>query len=187
MVKDKVELFSVHDKTGKLIKMISFQADFDSENPQVNAAKFAYGNQYLITGGNDRVIRAWKLDVDKEKDIVTGVGSPKKFVSHTTPIQHLDITFDHELVASIGSEEEKRCLIHDFATGTLVNELTFSEQENSEHMSFRGCIFSLHRKYLYTLVSEEDKNSYVTQWDAKSGEFHNLTTVKVHQGLCKQF
>ena len=187
IVKDFIEVYSADKASGKLNKMYSFQADFDKENAQVNAAIFAYGNQYIITGGNDTIIRVWKLDINKESDTITGAQCIRKFGSHTTPIQHIDLTFDHQLIASIASNEEKNCLIHDFSTATLVNELTFSEQYNQENMAFQGCFFSLHRKYLYTLVSEKGKNSYVTKWDAKSREFNNLTTIKIHNGFCSNF
>ena len=187
MLKEFVEVYSLDKATGKLNKMCSFQADFDKQDPRVNAAIFAYGNQYIITGGNDTVIRAWKLDINKEFDTVTGAQSIRQFTSHKTPIQHIDLTFDHQLLASIASEDEKVCLIHDFSTASLVNELTFSEQCGQDNMAFRGWFFSLHKKYLYTLVSDVGKNSYVTKWDAKSREFHNLTTIKIHKGLCTKF
>jgi WD40 repeat protein len=182
-----VEIHKLDKETGKLTMMHRFQADFDTENPKVNTAEFLYENQYVVTGGNDKVVRAWKLDIGKDNDIVKGVGHPRKFTSHTTPIQHVDVTFDHELIASVGSAEEKRCLIHDFQTCTLTNELTFSEKVGAENMAFKGCVFSLHRKYLYTLVSEPGKKSYVTRWDAKSGEFRNLNTITVATNECKNF
>lgn len=182
-----VEIYKLDQDTGKLTIMYRFQADFDPENPQVNTAEFVYGNQYVVTGGNDKIVRAWKLDINKDTDVVTGVGYPRKFTSHTTPIQHVDVTFDQEFIASVGSAEEKRCLIHDFQTCTMTNELTFSENIGAENMAFKGCVFSLHRKYLYTLVSEPGKKSYVTRWDAKSGEFHNLSTIAVASNECKNF
>lgn len=185
--REYVHIFSIDKKNGALKAMYKFQADFYREDPKVNAVEFLYNNQYVITGGNDKVVRVWRLEIDKVADRVTGVGQPKKFTSHTTPIQHVDVTFDHELIASVGSDDEKRCLIHDLQNGTLTNELTFSEKHGEENMAFKGCVFSHHRKYLYTLVSEPGKKSYVTQWDAKSGEFRNLTTVKISNTPCKNF
>lgn len=102
-------------------------------------------------------------------------------------MKHVDVTFDHEIVASIASGDEKRCLIHNFKTGALINELTFSERNDDDNMAFKGCIFSHDRKYLYTLVSDKGKKSYVTQWDAKNGEFVNLRTVLISDSECINF
>ncbi|CAI2373648.1 unnamed protein product [Moneuplotes crassus] len=185
--KDVVQLYKVIPETGKLTMMTEFQADFDSENPHVNTVEFLYENKQVITGGNDTILRVWSLNIDKKKDLVTDVKEFKKYKSHTTPIAHIDVTFDHELVASIGSGDDKQCLIHDFATGNLLNELTFSEKTGQPNMSFQGCIFSPSRRYLYTLASEAGKKSYVTRWDAKSEDFKNLNTIKVADNYCPHF
>jgi len=184
---DSVQLFSIDNKTGKLTKMHTFKADFHPEDARVNTAEFIYGNEYVITGGNDTAIRVWKLQIDKDNDVVRGAKEYRKYDSHQNPITHLDVTFDHELVSSISSGDEKSCLIHDFQSGKLLNELTFSEKHGAENLSIKGCYFSLHRKYLYTLASDPGKNSYVTRWDAKSTEFKNLNTIKVANDHCENF
>ena len=182
-----VELFKIGKEDGKMKRMFRFQADFAENDAKVNAVEFLYDNKYVVTGGNDCVVKVWKLEVNSKLDEVTGVGVPRKYTSHTTPVHHVDVTFDHELIASVGSSEEKRCLIHNLNTGTLSNELTFSERNDDDNMAFKGCIFSHHRKYLYTLVSDKGKKSYVTQWNAKNGEFENLRTVKISEGECTNF
>ena len=127
------------------------------------------------------------MQIDKANDVVLGAKEHKRYTSHQSPITHLDVTFDHELVTSTAAGDEKRCLIHDFQSGKLLNELTFSEKTGHENLTFRGSIFSLNRKYLYTLASDIGKNSYVTRWDAKSENFKNLNTVKVSDNFCPNF
>jgi len=186
-IEDSVELYKINPKTGKFTFMIKFQADFHAENAHVNSVEFIYENKSVVTGGNDGVVRVWKLEIDKDQDTVTEVNQFKSYKSHSNPITHLDVTFDQELVASVASGDEKKVLIHDFQTGNLLNELTFSEKLGQENMAFHGCIFSVSRRYLYTLASEEGKGSYVTRWDAKSEEFKNLNTIKVSNIHCTNF
>lgn len=178
-VGNMVDLYKLDEKSGKITKMHAFKADFEGN---VNCAVFLHENQYVVTGGDDKIVRAWKLDINKNDDVVTGAKEIRKFTSHITPVTNLDVTFNHELIASIGSSDEKHCLIHDFQTGSLLNELTFQED-----LAFVGCIFSLHAKYLYTLVSEKGKSSYVTRWDAKRREFPSLNTVKIDNSYCPHF
>ena len=186
-VGDHIELYKVIKETGDIIFMNKFKADFHPDQPKVLTSEFGYGNDYIVTGGNDSIIKVWKFKIDKEKDIPTQIEErPVKITSHTTPISKTSVTFDHDLIASIGSSDEKRCLVHDFKKGILLSELTFSERENDEFFGFNDCTFSYHRKYLYTLVSLGSRNSYVAQWDVLSGNFENLTTIKVHNGPCKQ-
>lgn len=181
-----VEIFKIDQETGKMTMMQKIQADF-GKNAKVNTVEFIYGNQHIVTGGNDCCVRVWKLNVDKQKDEVTDAYKLQEYTSHQTPVTKVDVTFDHDLIASIGSEEEKTVYIHDFKTGSLVNELTFSEKHGSDLMGFQGCIFSHHRKYLYTLASEPGKKSYVTRWETQSGEFRNLNTIKVADNFCANF
>lgn len=182
-----VGLYKLIPETGKVQKMVEFDADFSTSEAKVNCIEFLYGNKYVITGGNDATVRVWKLKIDQKNDTVKSVEEYKAYKDHKSPIKHVSVTFDHELVASIGSGEEKECLVHDFITGNLLNELTFSEKAGQENMTFRGCIFSPSRRYLFTLASDEGKKSYVTRWDAKSEDFKNLNTVKVDDGYCPHF
>lgn len=182
---DQVEIFSIVKETGKFTPMFKFKADFSKDSPRVNTAKFVYGNEYIVTGGNDKTVRVWKLKIDKNKDLITDVEKVNQITTHTTSITHVDVTFDKQLIASIGHPDEKQVLIHGMQQQEPSNELTFSEKINDENFNFYSALFSHHRKFLYTLASLGSRSSYVTQWDALSPNFESLQTVKVHSGPCK--
>ena len=53
-----------------------------------------------------------------------------------------------------------------------------------ENLDFVSCVFSLNRKYLYTLMCSEGTKTYLTKWESEDGEFDKQHTVTVHKSQC---
>ena len=103
-----------------------------------------------------------------------------RFEKIESKVLSVSATFDHDLVAIVG-EKEQACKIYGFEKGQFIRNLTFNEKIGSPLKEFKSAIFSLNRKSLYTLCSNSTGKSYVTKWDAESGEFPSQKVISLHQ------
>ena len=61
---EQVWIFEVNRKDGKLSVLQKFQADFEKENPSLNHAALSFDKTILATGGDDMLIRVYRLSKD---------------------------------------------------------------------------------------------------------------------------
>ena len=56
-----LNMFQIDKKTGKLAKLLAFQADFAEENPSINHAAISLDNTLLATAGDDKAVRVYAI------------------------------------------------------------------------------------------------------------------------------
>eukprot|EP00347_Sterkiella_histriomuscorum_P010848 403374692 len=168
----KVVFYKIDVKSGKLEKLQEFQADFKKEEASVNCCKYSKDNSLLATGGDDFVVRVFKLDTKDYKSSEKILELP----GHYEPINAVDFSPDKKLL--ISSSTDKSCIIFNLEKrGQKVQKLTFNDGLTSEskNMLMRGCFFSNDGKFIYTLATQTRSKSYLIKWQNKE----NFDPVKV--------
>ena len=126
------------------------QGEFHYTNSELSVAHFAYDNKMIVVGDKKGRVASYKLIIKDSQ--VKSVELVNEFKGLSSPVRAISVTFDHDLLACV-EKGGKECQIFDFKTGSHIRNLTFSENNKSENSEFVSCVFSLNRKYLYTLMN----------------------------------
>lgn len=163
----------------KLIKLIEFVADFlKGDEASLNCCKLSYDNCLIATGGDDCSARLYSLTSSNTFSPDTlPIGDMKPIVTlegHCAPVNCVSFSSDNKLLVT--SSSDRSCIIFNVdranprTLGQRLHKLTFSDGTNDlKNMLMRGCFFSIDSRYVYTLATENRRNSYLIKWSNKGG------------------
>lgn len=69
-IKNECILFEINEETGPQV-LLRFVTDFSEKHPRQVVAKFANNEDFILTGGDDKTLRLWKLKFEQD-----GTGIP---------------------------------------------------------------------------------------------------------------
>ena len=61
---ESVGLYKIDVQTGKLISILKFQGDFSKVDASLNQCVLSFDNTMIVTGGDDSIVRLFKLSKD---------------------------------------------------------------------------------------------------------------------------
>ena len=155
---------------------MEFVADFKKgEEVSVNCCRLSSDNGLIATGGEDCLVRVFKLDAANGFKVNTGEETKAIMTleGHCDPVNCVDFSSDSKLLVS--SSTDRSCIIFNVDTtskfkGQRLHKLTFSDGLNdTKNMLMRGCFFSKDCNSVYTLATHTKQKSYLIQWQNASG------------------
>jgi hypothetical protein len=107
-----------------------------------------YDNKELIVGDEAGRLSTIKFKFQGGK--ISGFNKHTEYLGLAGKVKSVAITHDHDILA-VTSEGKPCCKIYDVKNGKFIRNLTFSESHGGPNLDMEVVIFSLNRKYLYTL------------------------------------
>ena len=156
-----LNMFQIDKKTGKLAKLLAFQADFAEENPSINHAAISLDNTLLATAGDDKAVRVYKISSDFKKNELE-----LEFKKAEQPVVSVDISRNNKLLVA-GSKDGNAYIIDLTKKGEICQKLTFKPAPNQRNMKIQSCLFDKDNT-VYTLATWPQMPSYVIRWQGNS-------------------
>jgi WD40 repeat protein len=156
-----------------------------------NCCRWSRDNAGLAVGGDDKVLRLYKV-TSKDFKGEMPLACELKDGGHTEAINTIDISPGKSLVVSAGND----CTgcIFDLATKKCIKKLTFRDKTctdirgNPDNTNFliRGCFFSNCGRFVYLLAAKMRYKSFLVRYEVqKIGgnqvDFRPISTLEVHQ------
>ena len=158
-----VALFKIDVKTGKLIELLKFQADFATPDASANHCTLSYDNTLLATGGDDSTIRIFTLAKDFK-----AVEEKIEVKAATMAITCLDINRDNTVM--VATSKDSFAYLIDLSHKQMgkikpqvLQKLSFKNQPNAKSMMMRSCIIRRDNS-VYTLAQMPQQPSYLILW-----------------------
>ncbi|SBT71262.1 guanine nucleotide-exchange factor SEC12, putative [Plasmodium malariae] len=179
-VRNECVIFQINEETGPNI-LLTFVTDFSEKNSRQVVVKFSSNDDLIITGGEDKTLRLWKLKLTNDNkyvhvhnnlylDITKAVEHLGDFTGHDDSIKDCDITLDERIIISCSSDNSLKL----WDTQSLINlhtEQMKNPQNSNDKLNFRCCKFlkniDIKKEYSYTLLTTAYTtrgNSYLIIW-----------------------
>ncbi len=180
-------IYSIKAKDAKIsgvdtLKLCEFQADFsESDYKSVNCVEF-FDQQHLITGGEDGVVRLWKLDTSNRKEYK--VKEKLELVKSKGPIMSIHLHPSKPWVCC-GAKDGSVYVIN---IDSIINKKNNSHKNNDNeknkkdnqfvmcsHVSTansttcRGACFSNDGNHVISILCEKNKASNLIKWKLLEG------------------
>lgn len=175
---------------GNLELLHKFQTDFKEIEASSNCCRWSRDNAGLAVGGDDKVLRLYKVtskDFKGEMPLVCEL----KEGGHSEAINSVDISPGKTLIVSAGND--CTASIFDLATKKCIKKLTFRDKTctdargNPDNTNFliRGCFFSNCGRYIYLLAAKMRYKSFLVKYEVQVGgankvDFMPISTLEVH-------
>ena len=174
---------------GTLELLHKFQTDFREIEPSSNCCRWSRDNQGLAVGGDDKVIRLYKVtskDFKGEMPLVCELNEG----GHTEAINSLDISPGKTLIVSAGND--CTASIFDLATKKCIKKLSFRDKNckdakgnpDSSNFLIRGCFFTNCGRFVYLLAAKMRYKSFLVKYEVLINgsviDFRPISTLEVH-------
>ncbi|CRG96212.1 ER membrane protein Sec12, putative [Plasmodium gallinaceum] len=180
-LKNECILFKINEETGPSI-LLNFITDFAEKNPRQVVVKFSENQDFILTGGDDKTLRLWKLKFTKDSSFIhvtndlyldskTAVEHLGDFIGHDESIKDCDITFDENIVCTCSSDYSLK-IWDTYRYINLHTEFMKNPKNKNDKLIFRCCKFlkksNIIREYTYSLLTTASSargNSFLIIWN----------------------
>ena len=155
-------IYKIHPKEKKLEELQRFQTDFGDKDSFSNTLRWSAKNTGLAVGGDDRVIRLYK--VKSATDFTTPFEKSLELKGgHYEPINCIDISASKKFLISSGND--CTMIIWSLEKRSLIKKMTMADNEgpSRDNFSIKGCCFSPCENYIYMLASKRS-GSFVVKY-----------------------
>lgn len=170
-LRNECVLFEINEETGPHV-LLSFVTDFSEKNPRQVVAKFSNQEDFILTGGDDKTLRLWKLKLSNDSTGVS-IRLMNKNCKQSKEISSKS-SFQSSKEGGDGSSNSGRTTVHAQSSDTV-----YLDPKNAiEHIgdfighdeSIKDCDICLNDTVLATCSSDYS----LRIWDVRN--FANLCT-----------
>ncbi|GAW80932.1 guanine nucleotide-exchange factor SEC12 [Plasmodium gonderi] len=186
-VRNECVIFQINEETGPNI-IHKFLTDFSEKNARQVVVKFSDVSNYILTGGEDKTLRIWKLKltndnkdgniaVGKKKDIFienpssSAVEHVGDFKGHEECIKDCDISHDEKIICTCSTDKSLKIWdVNNFSN--LHTEQMMNPKNKNDKLNFRCCKFLKNSQtmdtFFYILLTTaytSRGNSYLVIWN----------------------
>lgn len=137
-------------------RLVEFEADFSEKDAGVNCCCITATSD-LVTGGEDGVVRFWRLDKQQHHASATSVSNTFSCPGHSAPVMALGRHPSEPWVCS--ASKDGSCKMWNSKTGELLADIlpvsdgsgNTGAKASLSKMQCRGCCFSADGSHLYTI------------------------------------
>ena len=141
----------------KLELLFKVDADFSAKEPCLNCCGIAPDNLSVATGGDDGVVRIFKL----AQNLKSVEGEVVELTGPTGAINSIDISHDGKRL--VATSKDCHAHIFDLATKKAIQKLSFKYSPGVKNMDMRSAFFRRNNE-IYTLSSLPRKPAFVIRW-----------------------
>jgi COMPASS component SWD3 len=178
-ISKSVGIYQIDPKSGEVNEVQKTEGDFHEKEPEVAKSKWSRDNKLIVTGGEDGIMRVYKV-IFSDTNLISGFELSDELGAHSQGITDVCINQDSSIVVSASVDKTLR--IYSLKDKHCIKKLAFSEGIGSENLQFKGVVFSPDSRFIYSLATRFKGRSYLIKWDAKSDNFDPIDTTPAHHG-----